>query len=114
MPSILNITNVQIKKIFKEVKPKDGESAPKSTKKAICSVSYCGGEVVTHNIEVWEGEKGLYIQFPHTKRFITNKDQEKEEITYNVTHPTSQNARKEFEDAVLSAYKEKKAAVADK
>jgi len=112
MPNILNITNVQIKKIFKEAKQEDGKIPPRRPK-AICSVTFCGGEVVVHNIEIWEGDRGLYIQFPSTKRFITNKQQEKEEITYNTFHPTSQNSRREFEEAIIPAYLERIAA-ADK
>lgn len=98
----LNITDVRIKKIFKEAKPKDTDK--KSVKRAIASVTYCGGSVVTHDIEIWDGENGLYIQFPHTKRFITNKNKEKEEIVYNVTHPIKNDARNEFSEAILAEF----------
>lgn len=94
---IINITEVRIKKIFKD----DNVTHCKPIRRAISSVTYCGGAIVTNNIEIWENEKGLCIRFPHVRYY---KDGCDEKISYNITHPTSNEARKEFEEAIISEY----------
>lgn len=56
--------------------------------------------VVIHSVAVRESEKGLYVSMPYTKW----KNKNGEDKQHDVVHPITSSARKQIEEAVLSAY----------
>lgn len=56
--------------------------------------------VVIHSVAVRESEKGLYVSMPYTKW----KNKNGEDKQHDVVHPVTSSARKQIEEAVLSAY----------
>ena len=81
----MNITDVRIRKMAKEGKMK-----------AVVSITI-DDVFVIHDIKVIEGEKGLFIAMPSRKTSTGGyKD---------IAHPINPEVRKQFEDAILEAYK---------
>lgn len=56
--------------------------------------------VVIHSVAVMKSEKGLFVTMPYTKW----KNKDGEEKQHDVVHPITASARKQIEEAVLSAY----------
>ncbi|MEW6574505.1 MAG: septation regulator SpoVG [Bacillota bacterium] len=81
----MQITDVKIRKVLSEGKMK-----------AIVSVTFDNAFVV-HDIKVVEGKTGLFVAMP--SRRVPNGD------FRDVAHPITPDARKQLEEAVLTAYK---------
>lgn len=82
----MRITSVKVRKIEKE----------ENRLKAIASV--CLDEMfLIHDIRIIEGDNGLFIAMPSRK---TASGEYRD-----IVHPTNSDARKMFEEAVLSEYK---------
>ncbi|MEW6447809.1 MAG: septation regulator SpoVG [Bacillota bacterium] len=81
----MQITDVKIRKVLNEGKMK-----------AIVSVTFDNAFVV-HDIKVVEGKTGLFVAMP--SRRVPNGD------FRDVAHPITPDARKQLEEAVLTAYK---------
>ncbi len=80
---------VKINKVFNTDKPV----------KALASVTV-EEKIAIHGIRVIETDNGRFISMPYT----TFKDKDKNVVRRDVAHPISAEARKELEDAVLTAY----------
>ena len=82
----MKITSVNVRKI-----EKDG-----SRMKGIASV-LLDDEFAVHDIRIIEGDNGLFIAMPSRKTSAGGyKD---------IAHPINPEVRKQFEDAILEAYK---------
>lgn len=81
----MQITDVKIRKVLVEGKMK-----------AIVSVTFDNAFVV-HDIKVVEGKAGLFVAMP--SRRVPNGE------FRDVAHPITPDARKQLEEAVLTAYK---------
>ena len=61
-----------------------------------------GGAFAIHGLRVVDGEKGMFVAMPSTSFQRDGKTEYQETF-----HPTSNEARKELNDAVLQAYEQK-------
>lgn len=84
--SIMNITDVRVRKVAKEGKMK-----------AVVSITI-DEEFVVHDIKVIEGEKGLFIAMPSRKA----TDGEYRDIA----HPINSNTRERIQNLILTKYEE--------
>ena len=82
----MNITDVRVRKVAKEVK-----------KKAVVSITI-DEEFVVHDIKVIEGEKGLFIAMPSRKA----TDGEYRDIA----HPINSSTRDKIQTIILEKYQE--------
>ena len=82
----MQITDVKVRKLF--------EDGPM---KAIVSVTF-DGQLAVHDIKVIEGPERLFVAMPSRK--------EANGVFRDIAHPISPAARKQFEDAILSAYRQ--------
>ena len=82
----MNITDVRVRKVAKEVKMK-----------AVVSITI-DEEFVVHDIKVIEGEKGLFIAMPSRKA----TDGEYRDIA----HPINSNTRDRIQRLILDKYEE--------
>ena len=82
----MKITDVRIRKVAKDGKMK-----------AVVSITL-DGEFVVHDIKVIEGPERLFVAMPSRK--------EANGVFRDIVHPISPAARKQFEDAILSAYRQ--------
>ena len=81
----MNITDVRLRKVNSE-----------NRMKAVASVTF-DNEFVIHDIKVIESQNGLFIAMPSRKTSTGGyKD---------IAHPINPEVRKQFEDAILEAYK---------
>lgn len=83
----MEITDVRVRKITKE-----------GNMKAIVSITM-DDEFVVHDIKVIEGEKGLFIAMPSSRRANDGEYRD-------IAHPINQEARERIQDRIISAYKE--------
>ncbi|MGQ9512329.1 septation regulator SpoVG [Thermodesulfitimonas sp.] len=81
----MQITDVKVRKVLNE-----------GRMKAVVSVTFDDAFVV-HDIRVVEGKSGLFVAMPSRRR--PNGD------FRDVAHPITPDARRQLEEAVLSAYK---------
>lgn len=82
----MKITSVKVKKIEKE----------DSKMKGIASI-FLDDEIAIHDIRILEGNSGLYIAMPSRKKSTGEyKD---------IAHPLNQEVRSNFENAILSEYR---------
>lgn len=84
--SIMNITDVRVRKVAKEGKMK-----------AVVSITI-DEEFVVHDIKVIEGEKGLFIAMPSRKA----TDGEYRDIA----HPINSSTRERIQNLILTKYEE--------
>ena len=82
--SILEITDVRVRKVTKEGKMK-----------AIVSVTF-DNEFVVHDIKVIEGDRGMFIAMPSRRA-------QSEEFR-DVAHPINSHTRDKIQNAVLEKY----------
>lgn len=80
----MQITDVKVRKVLNE-----------GRMKAVVSVTFDNSFVV-HDIKVVEGKSGLFVAMPSRRR--PNGD------FRDVAHPITPDARRQLEEAVLSAY----------
>ncbi|RPF42469.1 septation regulator SpoVG [Thermodesulfitimonas autotrophica] len=80
----MQITDVKVRKVLNE-----------GRMKAVVSVTFDDAFVV-HDIKVVEGKSGLFVAMPSRRR--PNGD------FRDVAHPITPDARRQLEEAVLSAY----------
>lgn len=84
-----------------EIKAKIDRMIHNGKVKAIASVSL-DEKFVVKNLRVVEGNKGLFVAFP--QETYTDKSQKKQYS--NIFFPTTNAAKYDLEDAVLSAYRQ--------
>ena len=82
----MNITDIRIRKIYEDARLK-----------ALVSVTI-DGDLAVHDIKVIEGPERLFVAMPSRK--------EANGVFRDIAHPISPAARKQFEDAILSAYRQ--------
>ncbi len=85
----MQITDIRIRKIEKEVK-----------RKAVVSMTI-DGEFVVHDIKVIEGEKGMFIAMPSRK---TAEGEYKD-----IAHPIKSETRESLQNMILDAYEKQMA-----
>jgi stage V sporulation protein G len=85
---MITITDVNISRLFR-----DRQII------AVCTVTV-NDALAIHDIMLYKGEKGMYVQMPHTKRDGKN---------LNICHPINNEARTQITQAVISKYDELKA-----
>ena len=82
----MNITDIKIRRLLQE-----------GRLRAVVSVTV-DGELAIHDIKVIEGAERLFVAMPSRK--------EANGVFRDIAHPISPAARKQFEDAILSAYRQ--------
>lgn len=82
----MNITDIKIRRLLQE-----------GRLRAVVSVTV-DGELAIHDIKVIEGPERLFVAMPSRK--------EANGVFRDIAHPISPAARKQFEDAILSAYRQ--------
>ena len=82
----MNITDIKIRRLLQE-----------GRLRAVVSVTV-DGELAIHDIKVIEGPERLFVAMPSRK--------EANGVFRDIAHPISPAARKQFEDAILSAYQQ--------
>lgn len=86
----MNITDIKVRRLMEE-----------GRLRAVVSVTV-DNELAIHDIKVIEGPERLFIAMPSRR--------EPSGIFRDIAHPITPAARRQFEDAVLSAYRREKAA----
>ena len=80
----MNITDIKVRRLLQE-----------GRLRAVVSVT--DDEIAIHDIKVIEGPERLFVAMPSRK--------EANGVFRDIAHPISPMARRQFEDAVLTAYK---------
>lgn len=86
----MNITDIKVRRLLQE-----------GRLRAVVSVTV-DDEIAIHDIKVIEGPERLFVAMPSRK--------ETSGIFRDIAHPISPGARRQFEDAVLNAYRHEVAA----
>lgn len=81
----MNITDIKVRRLLQE-----------GRLRAVVSVTV-DDEIAIHDIKVIEGPERLFVAMPSRK--------EANGVFRDIAHPISPMARRQFEDAVLTAYK---------